>query len=330
MLRMLGILTARVMIDSDASHNETWVTLITEYLHAGVTHAHALKVWHPMLRLLVHRFVPGYAEVQRQLNLGRSIVVDGIRKVEEREKNGVPEPQPTSVLHHMSRRAPGTSSVVIDMYLKEQLNLAFGGIHTTSAVLTQTLFELSAHPNYVPELRKEIIDTLVNFDGVFSISALWDMQKLDSFIRETHRLSSPNLTTLQKRATQDVTLSDGTFIPSGTKLEFPTFAIHRDGKFFDNAAEFDGFRFLKFARKDMLGWGLCKTAWACPGRFLADIEIKLVVAFILMNYDTKNPDGQGRHSHVHFENQVFHDPVNPVLMKRIRREDIDENGHLRE
>ncbi|KAL2882731.1 hypothetical protein SGCOL_001942 [Colletotrichum sp. CLE4] len=343
MLRMLGILTARVMIDSDAPHNETWVTLTTEYLHAGVTHAHALKFWHPMLRLLVHRFVPGYAEVQRQLNLGRSIVVDAIRKVEEREENGVPEPQPTSVLYHMSRKAPGTSSAVIDMHLKEQLNLAVGGIHTTSAVLTQALFELSAHPNYVPELRKEIIDTLVKFDGEFSKAALWDMHKLDSFIRETHRLSSPNLTTLQRRATEDVTLSDGTFIPSGTKLEFPTFAIHRDSEFFDNAAEFDGFRFLKLrqehdkdggkhhyvsARKDMLGWGLGKTA--CPGRFLADIEIKLIVAFILMNYDIKNPDGQGRHSHVHFENQVFPDPVNPVLMKRIRREDIDENGLIRE
>lgn len=123
--------------------------------------------------------------------------------------------------------------------------------------------------------------------------------------------------TLQRRAIQDVTLSDGTFIPSGTKLEFPTFAIHRDGEFFVDATEFDGFRFLKLrqeddkdggkhhyvsARRDMLGWGFGKTA--CPGRFLADIEIKLIVAFILMNYDIKNPDGQGRHAHVHFENQV--------------------------
>ncbi|KAK1449315.1 hypothetical protein CMEL01_08630 [Colletotrichum melonis] len=343
MLRMLGIITARVMIDSDAPHNETWVTLTTEYLHAGVRHAHALKFWPPMLRPVVHRFVPGYAEVQRQLNLGRSIVVDAIRKIDEREKNGVPERQPTSVLYHMSRKAPGASSAVIDMHLKEQLNLAVGGIHTTSAVLTQTLFELSAHPEYIPELRKEVIDTLVKFNGEFSKASLWDMHKLDSFIRETHRLNSPNLTTLQRRATQDVTLSDGTFIPSGTKLEFPTFAIHRDSEFFVDATEFDGFRFLKLrqeddkdggkhhyvsARRDMLGWGFGKTA--CPGRFLADIEIKLIVAFILMNYDIKNPDGQDRHAHVHFENQVFPDPVNPVLMKKILREDIDENGHVRQ
>lgn len=52
----------------------------------------------------------------------------------------------------------------------------------------------------------------------------------------------------------------------------------------------------------MLGWGYGKTA--CPGRFLADIEIKLIVSFILLNYDLKNPEGQGRHKHVHFENQV--------------------------
>lgn len=100
-------------------------------------------------------------------------------------------------------------------------------------------------------------------------------------------------------------------------LELPTFAIHRDSYFYDNATKFDGFRFPRkrqedeenggkhhyvSTRKDMLGWGYGKTA--CPGRFLADIEIKLAISFFLINYDIKNPEGQGRHKHVHFENQV--------------------------
>ncbi|KAF4816228.1 Cytochrome P450 monooxygenase ATR2 [Colletotrichum siamense] len=337
MLRMLGILTARVMIDNQAPHNDTWITLTTEYVQSGTSYAHQLKFWPGFMRPLVHRFLPEYSEIQRQLSDGRSILVQAIENFNKRESQGSPEPQPTSVLYHMSRKAAGTSSSVIDMHLKEQMNLAVGGIHTTSAVLTQTLFELSSHPEYVPELRQEVVDTLRKFDGVLSKAALWDMHKLDSFIREAHRLNSPNLTTLQRRATRDVTLSDGTFIPKGTKLEFPTFAIHRDTDFYEDATSFDGYRFLKkrhedeetsakhhyvSARKDMLGWGYGKTA--CPGRFLADIEIKLIVAFILLNYDIKNPEGQGRHKSVHFENQVFPNPSKPVLIRKIQREGAEK------
>lgn len=190
---MLGILTARVMIDQEAPHNDTWVTLSTEYVQSGTTYAHDLKFWPAFLRPVVCRFLPQYAQIQRQLDSGRSALVKAIEGFTERENNGIPEPQPTSVLYHMSRKAAGTSSTVIDMHLKEQMNLAVGGIHTTSSVLTQTLFELSAHPEYIPELRKEVLDTLAKFEGVLSKAALWDMYKLDSFIREAHRLNSPNL-----------------------------------------------------------------------------------------------------------------------------------------
>ncbi|KAF6785036.1 cytochrome p450 [Colletotrichum sojae] len=315
---MLGILTARVMVDDEAPHNQTWVTLTTEFVQSGVAYSHALKFWSSYLRPLICRFLPQHSEVQGQLNDGRKILIDAIRKMREREENGVPEPQPASVLYHMSRKAPGTSSVVIDMHLKEQMNLAVGAIHTTSSVLTQTIFELAAHTDYISELRKEAIDTLAKLDGVFSKAALSEMHKLDSFIQEAHRLNSPNLTSVQRLATQDVTLSDGTFLPKGTKLEFPAYAFHLDDDLHENAAQFDGFRFFRKrqeagegvggkhhyvgVRKDMLGWGYGKNA--CPGRFMADVEIKLVVAFLLMNYEIKNPDGQGRYQNVHLENQV--------------------------
>lgn len=170
-----------------------------------------------------------------------------------------------------------------------------------------------------------------------------------------------NLTaTLQRLATQDVTLSDGTFLPKGTKMEFPAFAFHRDDDLHENAAQFDGYRFLRkrqgagegggggkhqyvSVRKDMLGWGYGKNA--CPGRFLADIEIKLVIVFVLVNYDIKNPEGEGRYPNIHFENQViskfpqnvenltecvqvFPNLKGLVLVRKIRSEDIGPDGRV--
>lgn len=193
MLRMLGILTARVMVGDEAPHNQTWVTLTTNFVQSGVAYGHALKFWSSYLRPLICRFLPQHSEVQGQLNAGRKILVDEIHRIREREEHAVDEPQPASILYHMTRKAPGTSSSVINMHLKEQMNLAVGAIHTTSSVLTQTIFELAAHTDYIPDLRREVIDTLVKFDGILSKAALGGMHKLDSFIQEAHRLNSPNL-----------------------------------------------------------------------------------------------------------------------------------------
>ncbi|KAJ3536765.1 hypothetical protein NM208_g6581 [Fusarium decemcellulare] len=129
----------------------------------------------------------------------------------------------------------------------------------------------------------------------------------------------PTASTLQRLAVRDVTLKDGTSIPKGTKLEFATCSIHRDEGLYNKANEFEAFRFYRMrqeakasgdggkhhyvsVRKDMLGWGYGKSA--CPGRFLAEVEIKLILSFILASYDLKNPEGQERQKSFHFENQM--------------------------
>lgn len=119
--------------------------------------------------------------------------------------------------------------------------------------------------------------------------------------------------TFQRRATAALTLSDGTCIPKGTKIEMATCSVHEDESLFVNASEFDGFRsyrkrqepgakhkhqYVSTSRTD-LSWGYGRHS--CPGRFVADIEIKLVLAEMLLNYDMKFADGQERPKSTEFE-----------------------------
>lgn len=60
-------------------------------------------------------------------------------------------------------------------------------------MLIQTLFELAAQPEYIPALRKEALEAAEKCNWQLDKATLWDMVKLDNFIRETHRLNSPNL-----------------------------------------------------------------------------------------------------------------------------------------
>jgi ent-kaurene oxidase len=79
-----------------------------------------------------------------------------------------------------------------------------------------------------------------------------------------------------------------------------------DPDLIENPEEFDGFRFYKQSLKsDIPGaHSLVSTTptyltfshgkHACPGRFLAADEIKLLLCNILLHYDFKYPNGQTR------------------------------------
>lgn len=334
MLRILGILTARVMMGSSAPHDKHWVTLTTDYVLSGIKYAHELKRWPAFLRPLVYRFMPSYPIVQNQLDGGREIIAQAVKEAKEQDSEGLPPPKPPHVMWEFSREPQASTQKAIDRYLREQMNLAVGGIHTTSSVATQTIFQLVAHPEFIPILRREVVEAVGKCGGKLDKAALWSMSRLDSFIRETHRLASPNLSefhtrncshsgreidkraaTLQRRVLVGTTLSDGTFLPKGSKLEFATHAIHRDEAYFENGEIFDGLRFFRMrqddpgakqhyvtAKNDYLGWGIGRSA--CPGRFLADVEIKLLIAYILLHYDLKAPENNAQRRHIEFENQV--------------------------
>ena len=193
MLRMLGILTARVMIGPSAPRDDLWVTLTTDYVQTAIRYCHSLKAWPSLLRPVVYRFLPDHKEIERCLEKGRGMIVRTIKDFDDNEATGVGQQQPTSVLYGMSRKKEENSLKAIERHLKEQMNLAVGGIHTTSAVLTQTLFELTAHPEYISPLRAEVVQAMDKCGGSLTKANSWEMYKLDSFIREAHRLNSPNL-----------------------------------------------------------------------------------------------------------------------------------------
>ncbi len=55
---------------------------------------------------------------------------------------------------------------------------------------------------------------------------------------------------------------------------------------------------------------------ACPGRFFVAAELKLVLAHIIMLYDLKLPEGEGRPGNVERPLAAEPDPTKVILMKR--------------
>lgn len=103
---------------------------------------------------------------------------------------------------------------------------------------------------------------------------------------------------MPREATADITLADGTFLPKGTLLAVST-QKHWDASIYPEPNKFIGDRFLKMrqtpGRENIaqlvttgpahLGFG--HGNHACPGRFFAAAEIKIILAQLILGYEWK-------------------------------------------
>jgi cytochrome P450 len=208
-----------------------------------------------------------------------------------------------------------------------QLTLSFVAIHTTSDLVTQVLFDLASHPEYIQPLRQEVIEVLGKYG--WQKTSMYQLKLLDSVLKECQRLSpinnskmslapsnktaafwrfytnhiSSTIAVLQRWTDKDVTLSDGTRVPRNTLLAL---AINRhwDEEFYPEPEKFDGYRFLQMRSKpgnenvaqfvstsaNHLGFG--HGEHACPGRFFASNEVKIIMCHILLKYDWELIEGK--------------------------------------
>ena len=107
---------------------------------------------------------------------------------------------------------------------------------------------------------------------------------------------------------KSLTLSDGTRLPKGAIISAPVRMFSSDPDFVEDPETFDGFRWYKKSL-EAEGRATHSTNWtttssnnlifghgkhACPGRFFAGEVLKILLTFIILQYDFKYPEGQSR------------------------------------
>lgn len=162
---------------------------------------------------------------------------------------------------------------------------------TSRQTFIQALFNLAANPQYAQPLREEVKAAVEKYG--WTKEGIAAMHRVDSFLTETQRLegvltgmiycslvfnglmTSNVSASVQRKAMKNLVLSDGTFIPKGTRLVVPTRAIHHDHSVYENADAFNPFRFsnpedgegenprvqLTSVTQDYLPFGTGKHAW---------------------------------------------------------------------
>lgn len=107
---------------------------------------------------------------------------------------------------------------------------------------------------------------------------------------------------MRRKVVEDVTLSDGLFLPKGSRLNVDSSRM-ADPSLHDNPEQYDAYRFLKMRSQpgrefmaqlvstspDHLGFG--HGQHSCPGRFFAANEIKIALAHMILKYDWQLVEG---------------------------------------
>lgn len=115
-------------------------------------------------------------------------------------------------------------------------------------------------------------------------------------------------------------------------LEVPALAIYSDPAYYPSASTFDGFRHhelrqggtaIDHARNQFVTTNESNLAFgygrhACPGRFFAANEIKMIVARMVLDFDIGMPGGGGeRHDQIYMGRGMLPDPGKGVMLRRV-------------
>ncbi|TFK24477.1 cytochrome P450 [Coprinopsis marcescibilis] len=179
----------------------------------------------------------------------------------------------------------------------------FASVHTTSIATSNIILELAARQSYISNLREEVERVIATYG--WTKEAMENMVMLESFMMEVSRHFEISAIGIPRQAVKDFTFSNGITIPVGCSVATSTANIHMSSDFYQNPDEFDGYRYLKrkedghghSLKQRMVGLGKNYLFFGsgrhpCPGRVFATIEMKCILAELLLNYDFKlPPDG---------------------------------------
>ncbi|KAM4065581.1 cytochrome p450 [Hirsutella rhossiliensis] len=335
LMRVVAMVSGRVFIGSELCRNEEYLTAAINYTIEVMTAHRAVQGTRPWLRPFLARRLPEVKQVQRRIREADAFlrpVVEQRRMAAEDESYEKPDDM---LQWFIDARGKFTRESSQDL-AKIQLLLSFAAIHTTTLTATNVFYDIASLPDFASQVCDEIREALASNGGAFTSNALQSMKMLDSALKETLRLHPPGLATasFQRKVLQSFTLSNGQVVPEGVIIEIPTVAINSDTTVFPDADQFDPLRFYKLRKKardegsveaaalnqfvsispSSLTFGYGRHA--CPGRFFAANEMKMIVAQALLKYDFRLSEGScERYPNIEFAGMSLPDASKRLLCR---------------
>ncbi|KAF4852517.1 Cytochrome P450 monooxygenase eqxH [Colletotrichum siamense] len=303
-LELVARLSSRVFLGEELCRNQQWLDISKSYSINIFLCGELLRQYPHFLRHAACYFIPECQLLRKQVADARKLMTPILQKRRDErriaETNGKPAPVYNDVMQWVEEESKGSSYDPVGA----QLGFSVVAMHTTTDLATETMCRLIQRPQLVQDLREEIESVLVK-EG-WTKTALFQMKLLDSVLKEAQRLKPTTSATMNRTAIKRVTLPSGLVLEEGDRC-MADLGSMVDPEVYENPEVFDGYRYLRM-REDPkleskahlvstssihLGFGHGKHA--CPGRFFASNEVKVLLCHLLYKYDWKI-DGPYEHT----------------------------------
>ena len=192
--QILARISNRVFVGFPICRDENWLNAAIGFSQNVTLLSLAIRPLPPILRPFFAYPNPAYWKIKKCIQSGIDLLVPEIKRRRELEKAGAANENPRDLLQGiMDMATPGTPEYEPEDLAYRQLIMSLAAVHTTAAQGSQTMFNMCAYPEYIPELRQEVIDILREDKGKWNKHSLNKMKKMDSFLKETQRLHPPSL-----------------------------------------------------------------------------------------------------------------------------------------
>nr|ASK38704.1 cytochrome P450 [Paecilomyces divaricatus] len=331
-LQLIALLSSRTFVGLPLSRNERWLEIMIRYTILSKAAARALWPYPFLLRPILQRFAPQSKELEKQRKEASALV----RPILEQRLADLKRPDfkpPNDMMQWVLHNCTPAEREDIDFLVQQQLTLSIVSIHTTAHNLTHCIFDLAAHPECIEPLRQEFLPLLRETNGQIDKQLLTKCNKLDSFCKESQRFCPPGLIVMSRKIMSDIPMSNGTILPKGLFVATSNYDATSDESVLGNPDQFDAFRYERMRLQPQqrnlhqlvststseLSFGF--GTHACPGRFFAAFEIKMILIYLLLNYDLKFQEGVPPPRNEILVTAVMPSFQGKVMMKR-RREKI--------
>lgn len=205
-------------------------------------------------------------------------------------------------------------------------SIAAGSTYSITNFCCRTIMDMVAHPDVLDAVRAEIRKKHVKIHGRWNISALASLEKLESAMKESARLTPGTLLVYSRVVKKDHVLSNGLALKKGQFVTMSGATRTMDPTIFEDPREYKGLRFCSDDRieehrarpfssidTDILTWGAGR--WSCPGRLITDMSAKILLVKLLDEYDFAFVGDKPLKRSIMHEFLFFH-PENQMLLRR--------------
>lgn len=307
----IGQMTSRRVIDDPVISRDTiWLKTIMGFTASVAMFCMTMRTISPTLRPIARYTLSCGRKLRSDIAEVTKLLAPVIRTRQQQNINDkyivLDDERPQDFVQWLSESATGKDAEP-DAIVMKILFLIVAAMHTSAITAIHAIYDLCAHPESMKELREEAIQEIEN--NGWTNSSLLRLRKMESFLKESGRTNSAGIVSFQRLVLSPIPLSSGFIIPAGTHICTASDARSRDPALYESPSEFRPMRFYsvpgtnleqasEIDAANLFSSVTAGDSWfgvgrqACPGRWYASAQIKLVLCLLLTEYEFKFPDGQ--------------------------------------